>query len=71
MKLIVGLGNPGKEYHNTRHNVGFLFLDYYINYHGIKSVWSKKFNGVFIKKKIFNEDVIFLKPCFRNIDIIA
>ena len=36
MKLIIGLGNPGKTYDNTRHNVGFMFLDYFAKKHGFE-----------------------------------
>ena len=62
MKLIVGLGNPGKEYEKTRHNIGFDVLDEYINYKNIEKSWSKKFDGLYIKAKLDGEDVIFLKP---------
>ncbi len=67
MKLIVGLGNPGKEYENTRHNIGFIFLDQYCKSKGF-SIDKKKFNGLYTKQKVNNEEVIFLKPqSFMNL----
>lgn len=67
MKLIIGLGNPGKQYENTRHNIGFIFLDHYCNNKGI-IIDKKKFNGLYAKEKIFGEDVVFLKPqSFMNL----
>ena len=60
--LIVGLGNPGKEYENTRHNIGFMFLDYYMNTLGNNDKWSKKFNGLYKEIMIDGEKIIFLKP---------
>ena len=67
MKLIVGLGNPGKEYENTRHNVGFYFLDNYVNKYNLGE-YKLKDNGLFIKTKLNDCDVIFLKPqSFMNL----
>lgn len=62
MKLIVGLGNHGREYEATRHNTGFSFLDYYLNKKGINDNWSNKMNGLYLNTNINNEKVMFLKP---------
>lgn len=64
MKLIVGLGNPGKEYDNTRHNIGFMIIDNYLG----NANWQKKFKGLYTSLAINNEKVYFLKPeTFMNL----
>lgn len=67
MKLIVGLGNPGKEYINTRHNIGFQFLDSIALKYGV-SFNKKKFNGVYTEFFLNEEKIILLKPLsFMNL----
>lgn len=61
MKLVVGLGNPGKEYENTRHNVGFDIVDTYLKNINLEANKSK-FDGMYIDTIINDEKVIFLKP---------
>ena len=61
MKLIVGLGNPGKEYENTRHNVGFSIVDEWVNKHNA-SFDKNKFDGSYTTFNINSEKVMVLKP---------
>ena len=63
MKLIVGLGNPGKKYEFNRHNVGFLAIDYLIDKFNASKI-SSKFKGELFKAS----DYLFLKPTtFMNL----
>lgn len=61
MKLVVGLGNPGKEYKNTRHNVGFDVIDLYLQKNNINSM-KEKFQGLYAETNKNGEKVIFLEP---------
>lgn len=60
-KLIVGLGNPGKEYEKTRHNVGFMALDSFSSII-CKSIDKEKFNGLYTDFLLNGEKFILLKP---------
>lgn len=62
IKLIVGLGNPGPKYEKTRHNAGFLFLDYLLRNH--PATWSEegKFQGVVANVLLGANKVLLLKP---------
>lgn len=62
-KLIIGLGNNGKDYEMTRHNLGFAVIDYFAKENEFND-WSKnkKFKGETCEKSINNYRVILLKP---------
>lgn len=62
IKLIVGLGNPGRQYEKTRHNAGFLFLDSLADDLGCSWFNEAKFQGIFAQGKIASTPVMLLKP---------
>lgn len=61
MKLIIGLGNPGKQYEGTRHNVGFDLIDLLAKAFGTE-VKQKKFNSLYTTVDYEGQKLILLKP---------
>ena len=61
MYAVIGLGNPGREYENTRHNIGFNTVDLLADRNGI-DINKIKFKSVYGKGRIGNESVLLLKP---------
>lgn len=61
MYLVAGLGNPGKEYDMTRHNIGFSTIDYIADEYGVK-VKKLKYKALFGECNIGGEKVLLVKP---------
>ena len=67
MKVVIGLGNPGKKYEKTRHNIGFVAIDNLRKKMNISDE-REKFQALVSEKNIDGEKVIFLKPqTFMNL----
>lgn len=68
MKLVVGLGNPGREYKNTRHNIGFMVLDNYLG----KVNWKTKMENYYYMEEVNGEQIMFIKPLtYMNLSGLA
>lgn len=66
--LLVGLGNPGQKYENTRHNVGFAAIDLFANCHHFVFRESARFLGSFAQSIVQGKQVVLLKPMtFMNL----
>lgn len=61
MKIIAGLGNPGREYAQTKHNVGFLMVDALAAHLGVTE-WREKFDALIAQTRIGSEKVLLVKP---------
>lgn len=61
MKLIIGLGNPGKEYTKTRHNIGFEAIDALADHDNI-NVGKSKFKALYGEGNLGNEKIVLVKP---------
>lgn len=62
LKLIVGLGNPGQQYVQTRHNAGFWFIERLAHKYNIPLKTDKKYNALTGRGNIHGEDIRLLLP---------
>jgi PTH1 family peptidyl-tRNA hydrolase len=68
IKLIVGLGNPGREYEATRHNAGFWWVDELARKHNVNFKNESKFHGLVARATLHGHEVHLLKPqTFMNV----
>ncbi len=67
IRLVVGLGNPGAEYEETRHNAGFWFVDSLADRYGSQFKVESRFNGLACRIRVEGEECWLLKPAtFMN-----
>jgi len=72
VKIIVGLGNPGKKYVNTRHNIGFMAVDEFVKRQNCSFKRSWRFSAQLAELKIRDEKVLVVKPrTYMNLSGVA
>ncbi|MBI1888115.1 MAG: aminoacyl-tRNA hydrolase [Nitrosomonadales bacterium] len=62
IRLIIGLGNPGREYESTRHNVGFRWVDELARLHNLSFKNEAKFHGLTARGQLHGREMLLLKP---------
>ena len=61
-KIFIGLGNPGDRYQNTRHNLGYLSLDCFMERHQLEGLRDdKKSDGLLLKSELFDQEFLLFK----------
>ncbi len=67
MRLLVGLGNPGQRYAQTRHNIGFMAVDDFVRRHSF-GPWRTRFQGLMAEGRLAGDKLLALKPqTFMNL----